>query len=93
MEWRAARATGFADMTDNQQVSVHKGKHLYMIEHDGLHLRKVGVAESAKRLGEWTRRGWTLLETIRYDTLAEMRSDEAVALYRLDQFHAATRSG
>jgi hypothetical protein len=87
-EWRAARAAGFTATAGDPQVSVPKGKHLYMIEHAGLHLRKVGVAESAGRLAQWTRRGWTLLETIRYDTLAELRADEAIALYRLDQFHA-----
>jgi hypothetical protein len=87
-EWRRARAAGFAATTDDHQVSAPKGKHLYMIEQNDLRLRKVGIAKSAGRLEEWTRRGWTLLETIRYATLDELRADETVALYRLDQFHA-----
>ena len=48
---RHALRASLTGPTDNHQVSVPKGKHLYMIEHDGLRLRKVGVAESAKRLG------------------------------------------
>ena len=87
-EWRAARARGFVDTLKDQPTSAPKGKHPYMVEHEGIGLRKVGIAESATRLQEWLRRGWILLEAIRYDTIAELRGDEAIALYRLDQFHA-----
>lgn len=58
---------------------------LYLIEHLGLRLRKIGITSGASRLNKWDTRGWSLVETRIYDTFTGARTTEWYALRALDQ--------
>jgi hypothetical protein len=60
---------------------------LYMVAHQTLDIRKVGITVS-DRLDTWRRRGWDLVKTIEFDDEASLRAAERRALQQLDRLGA-----
>lgn len=92
--WRFARAQRFAniDTTDTTLKWPGTEKHLlYIVEHRELGVRKLGRT-SADRLSTWRQRGWSLIDTARFDDVAALAVAESEALARLDKLCARSTS-
>lgn len=93
--WRTADALSFSAPTDwkvadnawDRALTDEARNLLYMVAHQALDIRKIGITVS-DRLDTWRRRGWMLVRTIGFDDEAALRAAEHLAIQQLDRLKA-----